>query len=460
MYVSLRNLLRLCYCSGLVAAVSVANAQVTSAGPTAVRSGASFVVNYASNGTPIASAARSITAGAASGEALIMDMLTISGPAGNLPVTVARTATAADVALGLARVASRVAVPLTVGMVALDMLSSVGVRRGTNGAEIDPGQDPGLRDVIKVGTKTATTKAGACAAYAASVYIGEEEWFQNGFPVRANYKPVGYVGYQGQTEVCIVDGFNHLNQLTQPGFRVENFSTTTEPVPCIEASSGAAMLRIDGKCPTGRYEAATEAQAQAKLLPVAQAQTVEALKAAIAAGGAVPSTSPVVAGPATQVGQATTSTSTSPAGSTTVATTPTYQYNYAGDTITYNTVNTVTTNTTSPNGQTETTTETKPQTDVPGLCDLFPGISACKKLDVPDTSGDRLPKEDWSPSITPHVFTSSATCPAPISVSFPRVSFVISWTPLCDLCHDFLAPIVAVLSVFSAARVFFSGFRV
>lgn len=416
-------------------------AQVTAAGPMVTQMGSSYVVSYASNGTPIAAAARSITA--TGGEALIRDMFNVAGPAGTLPVTVSRTATAAGVALGLARVASKLATPLTVGMLAYDLLSGVGVRQGAGGAEIDSGEPSSTRSVT---TYTVNSQSGSNSASACSSAAAAETPNMYSVP---NPNGTGYIftrGYlkgrifdiPGYNTYCYVDSYDSTGKLAQERFRTFTVnSSTVQNVPfCIEAATGSVTSpRADGKCPTGRYESVSEAQVEAKVLPVAQARTVDAVKAAIAAGAAIPSTPPVVEGPATQVGPPRSTTTTGPAGQTSVTTTSTYQYNYAGDTITYNTTNNTITNVTAPDGTTTTETKTEDQpkpADTKQLCDAYPDSLACMKPGTPPDA-EQIPIDRRPVTITkdPRWAANAGACTRGAIQLTSGVSINL-WQPFCD----------------------------
>lgn len=419
-------------------------AQITAAGPAAVQYGSSFVVGYATNGTPIASAARSITV--ASGEALIRDMFTVSGPAGSLPAIATRTATAAGVARALAVAAGRLSVPLTVGMLAYDILGGVGVRQGANGAEIDPGKDS-LNETVTVycyagagpsdGLICDPSRPNACKSSLAT-------YSNNGAGFRARFIQV-----ENGTGTCIGeatrpgqvnnDGTAYWSEL-RIGYQGSQSRQNTGCSSEIDQITGLSYIpgvRADGKCITGRYQAATEQQVETAILPQVQKSPqslVDALKAAIAAASPVPATAPQVSGPASQVGQPRTTTTTGPAGQTATTTTPTYQYNYAGDTITYNTTNQTVTNVTNNGGTTTTETKTEPApADTKQLCDLYPDSLACLK---PGTAPDpeAIPIHKTPVTITPDrarwgANSGACTRAAIRLTSGPTINL---WQPFCD----------------------------
>jgi hypothetical protein len=408
----------------------------------AVQYGSSYVVSYASNGTPIAAASRSITAGAAAGEALVMDMFKFAGPAGELGVTVGRTAAAAGIASALARVMPYVGA----GMLAYDIYKAVGVRQGANGAEIDPGSSPSSSQLTEYQADTAgwaPNSVSACNLYEVTQrqFYGEYSYFEQGIEYYKRLIGRSHVETIGGRDKCVIDlaklSGPDASTFLYPGFRVVDINSRQSAASsrCIEAATGAqAAPRSDGLCPTGRYESATESQVQAKLLPVAQANTVDAMKAAIAAGAAIPATEPKVAGPASQIGQPRTTTTTGPAGQTQTTTTPTFQYNYAGNTITYNTTNQTTSNVTNNAGDTSTTTTTEPvPSDTKQLCDSYPDSLACMK---PGTAPDpeAVPIRKTPVSITSDRSRWGANAGGCTRAAIHLVSgpVIDLWKPFCD----------------------------
>lgn len=468
MYVSLRNLLRLCYCSGIVAAVSVANAQVSSVGPVATRSGNSFSVAYPTGGASVAAGTRTVAAGSSAGTYTVTDALSVAVPAGFLPVAVTRGVTGAAVATALAEAgAAATGIGLAaLGVGAYQLFQNYRIRSAASGGgfEWDPGVDPSPQMTWKASfpanSPTASSAAGSIQAAhlsrASSTFI----------PLECLPDTLSY-SYSG-TSASMRCNFRTA---VAPNGYIDSFSYGTSSTsvlgcqPQIDALNGqtySPAIGADGKCMTGRYEAKTTASVASTLQ---SGMTVDAVKDYILSGTSAArpvaqSTPTTITGPASQVGASTTSVTNSGNVTTTTTNTPTYNYTYGGTTVNYTVTNGGTATTTNTGtGTTTTETTTKPETTIPGLCDLFPAISACAKLDMPDAP-DPLPTVPYAPSITPHVFGSSATCPAPITLSFPRLSFTMSWQPLCDLATAFLSPIVGFLSLFAAVKVFFSGFRV
>jgi len=436
-----------------------AQAQITAAGPMATQMGTSYVVSYATNGTPIAAAARSITA--TGGEALIRDMFNVSGPAGSLPVAVSRTATAASVALGLARVAAKVATPLAVGMAAYDLLAGAGVRQGASGAELDSGASPvpitctgysNFGGAQRVDCLTAKEACDLRASQTLAPFSGSKR---------------GRLAGSGSSLTCVQelssDGVNwnawNADLFGNPS-TITNAKSCTPIVDALTGQSYVPGIRDDGKCITGRYEPATESQVQAAVQPRVESSLLDSMKAAISAGASIPSSPPSVSGPASQVGQPRTTTTTGPAGQTATTATPTYQYNYAGDTITYNTTNQTVTNITSPTGQTttETKTETQPEpADTKQLCDTYPESLACMKPGTaPDA--DAMPTKSQPVTFTPDPrwgASAGACSRGPVVLSFGTFDL---WKPFCDWAQLIRGVIVAGFSL-AAAGVFLAGVR-
>lgn len=474
-YVSLRNLLRLCYCSGLVFAIPLAGAQVSSVGPVATRSGNSFTVAYPSGGSTVAPGTRSVSAGSSPGTFTVTDALSVAVPAGFLPLAVTRGVTSAAVASALVN-ASAAATGIGIaalGIASYQLLQDYRVRSSAaGGLEYDPGAEKTPKDTWK-------TAANCGGKYTSSGYVpnigegGSSGAIINCQSMKAStdYIPMGcsdgymYPSGSQYSMIC-----TYRTAVAPNGYiateSISSYKSTVlgcaDVVDALTGQSAPGAVGGDGKCLTGRYQPISAADAASRVAP---GVTVDSVRDYILSGSSIAhpvaqSTPTAISGPTSQVGAPTTSVTNSGNVTTTTVNTPTYNYSYGGTTVNYTVTNSATTTTTNTGTGTSTTeTTTKPETTIPGLCDLFPSISACARLDVPE-GPDLLPTLPHIPDITPHVLSSSATCPAPISVSFPRISFVVQWTPLCDLARDFLAPIVAVLSVFSAARVFFGGFRV
>lgn len=451
----------------LAVVASSAGAFVSSAALVATRAGSAIQVTAPATGAAVAASARTISAGATTGEAKIIDMLRAAGPAGDLPLTVTRTATAAQVAAGLATLL-RATTPLGLTLTAAEMLSGAGLRLD-NGGEIDLGVTATDHIFTEYWVDDRAgkmpSKSQACNVYA--------QWIMATFGAiafnnKGEAKPYIFEGayiydsYWGDR--CQVDQIDPFTGVVTPKFRYVGISQDSRAQKgCIESATGAvSKARSDGKCPTGRYEsvqAFPQTQLQTAVLPVVQTDTATALKNLIDSGGYA-ETSPLSAtGPATQTGASQTTNTTGPSGQVSTVVTPTYSYTYNGDTITYNTTNNTVTNKTDING--ETTTETKTETEPPDteqLCDLFPSALACMKVgDIPEP--DKLPENVKAVAPGRHSAWSynSGQCPNR-TIDF---SFGVSVNILQPFCDFFVILKGVILSIFSlaSALVFRGGIR-
>lgn len=439
------------------------SALVSSAGPAAVRTGAaSLVVQYAKNGTPLAVGQRSISAGATSGEALIRDMLSAAGPAGNLPLTVSRTVTAAQVAAGLAT-AMRATTPLGLTIAAADMLSGMG-HRLDNGGEVDLGVTATDRIFTEywIDSKAGKmpSKAQACTRYAEWMYsyghagsavtvdgrIGK--YILNGFLVADPY----------WGDRCQVDKKDPFTGVVFPKFRYEGIAQqSTAQKGCVEAATGeVSKARADGMCPTGRYESVSaipQAQLEAAVLPVVKNDVATALKNLIGSGGSAESSPMSITGPQSQTSAPSVSTKTGPAGTVTTTTTNNYQYNYAGDTINYLVNQTTVTQTTAPDGTTETTTETSDKTPEKTNCELYPESIGCMELG--EAEEGEIPEREEELELSPEDVALPSGCPADLALPGGRV---VSYASACDAAQK-MRPLVIAAGVFSALLIAVAAIR-
>lgn len=440
-----------------------ASAFVSSAGPAVVRTGASsLVVQYAKNGTPLAVGQRSIAAGATSGEALIRDMLNAAGPAGNLPLTVSRTVTAAQVAAGMASLL-RATTPIGLTLTAAEMLSGVGLRLD-NGGEIDLGvtaTDRIFTDYwVEIKAGKAQSKSQACSLYGQwldSVGALGVAFGPNG--ARANYIPIAYIyTYPQGGDMCQVDSKNPFTGVIQYKFRFEGIAQqSTAQKGCIEAGTGAvSKARADGMCPTGRYEsvqAVPQAKLEAAVLPVVKTDVATALKNLVDSGGAAESSPMSISGPQSQTSAPSVSTKTSPAGTVTSTITNNYQYNYAGDTINYTVNQTTVTQTTAPDGTTETTTETSDKTPEKTNCELYPKSIGCMELGEPEDS--EIPEREEELELSPEDVALPSGCPSDLALPGGRV---ISYASACDAAQK-MRPLVIAAGVLSALLIAVAAIR-
>lgn len=92
----------------------------------------------------------------------------------------------------------------------------------------------------------------------------------------------------------------------------------------------------------------------------------------------------------------------------------------------------------------------KPKQDTPGLCDLYPEILACAKLDTPDAP-DLPEKEKPSPAITPDSGwgADNASCPAPRMLTVQGQQIAIPYDIFCQYMSG-LRPIIIAMAWLSA----------
>lgn len=463
-----------------------ASAFVSSAGPAVVRTGASsLVVQYAKNGTPLAVGQRSIAAGATSGEALIRDMLNAAGPAGNLPLTVSRTVTAAQVAAGLARAAGRANLPIAVGTAAYELLSASGVRQGASGAEIDPGADPVETQKLEWTCHTGSqyiSKSTSLPGCAEQVIVK----LQANADSKLNPAPL-WSGNQTRTvytyslNSCASSScWIKSTQQTQERFCSSGVCAAwknTGPLTTIDSNLLEASSKIftdkscasiidpltgqsyipgqysDGKCMTASYSPATETQVQQKVLPAVSSDVAAAVRAALDAGAEIESSPLSISGPQTQTSAPSVSTKTSPAGTVTSTTTNNYQYNYAGDTINYTVNQTTVTQTTAPDGTTETTTETSDKTPEKTNCELYPKSIGCMELGEPEDS--EIPEREEELELSPEDVALPSGCPSDLALPGGRV---ISYASACDAAQK-MRPLVIAAGVLSALLIAVAAIR-
>lgn len=433
-----------------------AEAFVSSAGPVATRSGNAIQISYPISGSAIASSARTISAGATSGEAKILDMFTATGPAGPLPVSISRTVTAGSIAAGLARVAAKSIVPISVGMALYDLYKGAGIQTGSNGLEIDSGAESQSVDDLTYQVSNgpiAGSMGQACSGYAAT-FNSVTSGYRDGKLSWEPYKIDSAVSAQGAGYLCAV---YLIDPFTGTSNRYRN-----EPVVTYKTKKqvcGNGVVRLDGMCETGVYSPATESQILPALERLMQKlDSATTLKRLIGAGGYADPASTSISGPATQVGASQTTNTTGPSGSVSSTVTPTYNYTYAGDTITYNTVNNTVTNKTDISGKTTTETESKPDnTQNKELCDLFPSALACiKPGEAPSPEDLPIVKKDANFSPDARWGAGAGSCSrGPVQLSFGSFDL---WKPFCDWASMIRGVVIAGFSL-AAAAVFLSGVR-
>lgn len=161
-----------------------------------------------------------------------------------------------------------------------------------------------------------------------------------------------------------------------------------------------------------------------------------------------------VAGPSISTG---TKTENLPNGDTkTTTTTNNITYNQNNISI----ITTITTTIQSPDGTKDTTTtpgsstsgEPQPQLEdkpTPGICDLFPDILACKKLDEPAT--EEIPKETRTIELqTGPTFSGGSCIPDVVVTVFGRSITVLAMAEPCRWISELLRPLILLFAAMSA----------
>lgn len=163
-----------------------------------------------------------------------------------------------------------------------------------------------------------------------------------------------------------------------------------------------------------------------------------------------------LSGPSSVQGPSSTSTTSGPAGQTTVTTNTTYYITYQGDTITI--TENITKTTVSPTGETTTESSTQIPTPEQGVevppedpqktdCEKFPDASGCQELGDPEDYDLQTEQRSviWSQE-----GGAAGSCPAdkPFSLPFGH-SASLSWQPLCDFATG-IRPFVIGLAWLSA----------
>lgn len=396
--------------------------------------------------------------------AVVTDTFALKGPAGAFSAAVTSSATAPSIAAALARVAGRAHLALSLGMAAYDLLSGVGVRQGAVGAEIDAGAEKvdKLQVNCSLSSGPAHTSSGSSfgGCYTSVIEKANNYWALDSATIDAsNYATKTTVTINPRsctTSYCYADTVSirwtrsvvcsggcvkgaWVKDITTNGtVSISASSTTAKACPeIVDALTGQTSVPgtySDGKCITGRYTAATDAQVIARVSPGVQADPSAAAKAAADAGASIESSPYSVSGPASQSGTPTSKTTTGPAGTTTVTTTPTYSYTYSGDTITINTTNTTSTTNITNEGDTTTTTETTttPGNDDKGMCSLYPDSLACMKPGTPPDA-EQIPIDRRPVTITkdPRWAANAGACTRG-AIQLTSGASINLWQPFCD----------------------------
>jgi hypothetical protein len=174
--------------------------------------------------------------------------------------------------------------------------------------------------------------------------------------------------------------------------------------------------------------------------------------------GVLPESDPMsVTGPTSVPGPTTSSTTTGPAGQTTVSTQTTNNLTYNTNVVTV-TSSTVTTTTHPDATQTVTTDTTSPPSggdpveEPPALCEEFPNASACQELG--DPQDEELGEQDQDVSFDSEG-GAAGSCPQSIPFFASGTSQSLSWQPTCDFASG-IRPFVIGIAWLSAGLFVFA----
>ena len=103
---------------------------------------------------------------------------------------------------------------------------------------------------------------------------------------------------------------------------------------------------------------------------------------------------------------------------------------------------------------------TKESTDTPGLCDLYPDILACAKVDLGSLDPDVVPNTNVNVSISPMAGfgADNASCPASKSFTVQGRSFNMPFTLICDYASG-LRPLIIAFAWLGAALMLIAAGR-
>lgn len=428
----------------------------------------------ATNGT---ASARLWGPGASAGEVVATDSVALAGRAGAIAVSVPTAvsalavATAAVAVVGVGNVAALVADWMGVKPAVRDIgpmrcVATVGI-----GWQCDAGGPPDVTTTYWTAYDSRTVAGSmqaSCSAYAS--YRGASG---------TSYRLRG-VGTTNPTYYCDTaysDSAMAGGSFNSSIVMVKGQGTTSCPAvidalnPAFSIPAGYAVPGPDGKCPTGRYDRLPPGEVAARAVQYAiAANEIPLVKGLIQAGAELQAAPQQITGPASKVGQPTTSVVSGPAGTTTTVTTPKATYSYGPKAVTEGTEDTVVT--TLPDGTVtnlvKTTLPGDPGTAAPDaeqpppppdLCKLHPKASGCQELgDVPDPG--ELPTKDvpvtfvldsgWGPD--------TAQCPAPRELRALGTTYMMSWQGLCDVMGG-VRPVVIACAYLAAAGIIVGGAR-
>lgn len=281
------------------------------------------------------------------------------------------------------------------------------------------------------------------------------------------------VGGSGNHSNCIAYNVRYMaGSVLGPSESTENFQsigTFEYACPAVAGVAGygergGAPVGVEQKCPTGMQGAVSEGDAPARLVehipPDKQVEIAEELKKKI---DLAPLAGPQVAsGPMTLGGTSVVRTRTTALGEAeSVLEWSKTDITYGGNG--YTTTKTKTTTVTDPvTGEViseETATEVREGAeDTPGMCDLYPNVVACAKVDAVEV--DPLPEVNREVTFAPAsgFGPDSGSCPPDQTASFLGQPITWSYAPMCQFAGGIrfvviaLAALLGGMIVMGAAR--------
>ena len=429
-------------------------------------------ITYASNGTPLASMARTYATGPLSGSTVVSEAGLLSTRAGNIGVNVARTVGVADAAAAIA-VAGAAGIGVQVGGAISHALGNDNVQIGDtrctasySGWHCDQGTPPVVTLVTLYHVETAQTSftpSGACSNWASGFTPHADDFYTyqqgqsagvDGTDCHVTVRVVPYVTIPGSREAYTQDFHGQVIGVAgQPSSTCPAIIDALNPA---WSRPAGGTPNADGKCATGQYTVPAGAYVADRVVQYGdKTKLKDAVQEIVEQGGTVPASEPTVTGPASKIGQPTISTTTNPDGTTSTTTsTPGISITYNGDTINY-TENNTTTTVNNSTGATTTTTTEKPAEDKRSECEKSPDSAGCAKLGDPTNS--TVPTSTVPVSITP-VDLATGVCPASITWT-AYGSHTFEFTPICNAAETYIKPVVLVIGAALAAFIFVGGLK-
>lgn len=399
---------------------------------------------------------------------------TVQGPGGPLTVQVGRSAS--NLAIGRAAAVALKTLPwVAVGVALWDIWDELDIHPdGAGGLLEDPRTEmettPGFKCQFGGGSwGHGTSPLGACVASAqansSTVNYGTHR-ISNSYAV-TECQGVGCAGTV--TSACTWSAGGSC------GVTVGPMSGSATPVPIqqcpasVDASNPAFSLPAglppdeNGRCATARYNhnPMSEDQAGAKFAANPPADPGAVADDVIERGGEIQGEPAGITGPATQPGQSSTTSTQNPDGTTTTTTkTPTHNFTYGPNTMTWNTTITTVINN---NGDITTTVENPPpapapETDPENHCVQNPDTVGCLKVDTVEAPPfDPEEKQvEWQPQAG--WGADAGACPPPAVVSVLGQSITVDNTLVCDFLSGVRFAVIGAFGLV-AALVFIGGFR-